>query len=277
MAGNVTIALVLTSLGAAGTALGGLLVVAQPDMSFRRLGLLQGLAAGLMLCISMVDLLPASIETVGFARASVWFYGGVAFFALVTALVPEPNLDSMIKGEDEKNSKDGDDDKGRKADRKHRREVLFSGLMTALGITLHNFPEGVSVFLASMKSTAMGVTLAVAIALHNIPEGVAVALPVYFATKSRWEGFKYAAVSGLAEPLAVVILGLCFPVEMSRDLVELMLAGVGGIMAFLSFHELLPLSIQHAGKTGSVAAVFVGMAIMSLNLFLLDHWLGVEH
>lgn len=47
----------------------------------------------------------------------------------------------------------------------------MSGLITALGIALHNFPEGVSVFLAAMKSTTTGFNLAVAIALHNIPEG----------------------------------------------------------------------------------------------------------
>ena len=64
------------------------------------------------------------------------------------------------------------------------------------GIALHNFPEGVAVFLASMKSQAVGLSLAIAIALHNVPEGVAVALPVYFATKSRWLGFKYAFLSG---------------------------------------------------------------------------------
>ena len=48
-----------------------------------------------------------------------------------------------------------------------------------------------------MKSQAVGLSLAVAIALHNVPEGVAVALPVYFATKSRWLGFKYAFLSGV--------------------------------------------------------------------------------
>ena len=40
-AGDVKTALLLTMLGACGTALGGLIVVAQPDMSLSRLGLLQ--------------------------------------------------------------------------------------------------------------------------------------------------------------------------------------------------------------------------------------------
>ena len=53
-----------------------------------------------------------------------------------------------------------------------KKEILMSGLITAIGIALHNFPEGVSVFLASMKSTATGLNLAIAIAMHNIPEGI---------------------------------------------------------------------------------------------------------
>jgi ZIP family zinc transporter len=67
------------------------------------------------------------------------------------------------------------------------------------------------VFLAAHKSSSIGLSLALAIALHNIPEGVAVALPVYFATGSRMKGFNTAAVSGLAEPLAVVLLAVVLP------------------------------------------------------------------
>ncbi len=68
--------------------------------------------------------------------------------------------------------------------------------------------------------------MALAIALHNVPEGVAVALPVYFATGSRWQGFKYAFVSGLAEPAAVVVLALVFPMaDLSKTLVDCLLAG----------------------------------------------------
>jgi ZIP family zinc transporter len=142
------------------------------------------------------------------------------------------------------------------------------------GIALHNFPEGVAVFLSSMKSTALGISIAFAIALHNIPEGVAVALPVYFATGSRWQGFKYAFLSGLAEPAAVVVLGLLFPTDLDKSLVDCLLAAVGGIMAFLALNELLPLAIEHAGRQQAVAALFVGMAIMSANLYLLHEYLA---
>jgi zinc transporter, ZIP family len=52
---------------------------------------------------------------------------------------------------------------------------------------------------------------------------------------------------------------------------------VGGIMAFLSLHELLPLAIEHAGQSAAVGALFVGMAIMSANLLLLNVWIGEEN
>jgi ZIP family zinc transporter len=116
-----------------------------------------------------------------------------------------------------------------------------------------------------------GVSLACAIALHNIPEGVAVALPVYFATGSRWRGLQTAVLSGLAEPLAVVLLGLVLPfMQLNKHVVDGMLAGVGGIMAFLAFHELLPLSMQHAGKPLAVGCLFGGMGLMSVTLHYLN-------
>jgi ZIP family zinc transporter len=133
-------------------------------------------------------------------------------------------------------------------------------------------------FLWSPAAFCAGLSLALAIALHNIPEGVAVALPVYFATGSRWQGFNMAFLSGLAEPLAVVLVGLVFPGHVSKVYIDYMLAAVGGIMAFLSFHELLPLSIQHVGKGMAICSLFVGMAFMSVNLHLLNTYvLGGLH
>jgi ZIP family zinc transporter len=42
-------------------------------------------------------------------------------------------------------------------------------------------------------------------ATPQIPEGVAVALPVYYATGSRWRAFAWSALSGAAEPLGGLI------------------------------------------------------------------------
>jgi len=38
---------------------------------------------------------------------------------------------------------------------------------------------------------------------------------------------------------------------------------VGGVMAFLTLHEMLPLAFEYAGQKKSVKAVFCGMAFMS--------------
>lgn len=38
---------------------------------------------------------------------------------------------------------------------------------------------------------------------------------------------------------------------------------VGGVMAFLTLHEMLPLAFDYAGQKRAVKAVFFGMAFMS--------------
>lgn len=55
-----------------------------------------------------------------------------------------------------------------------------------------------------------------------------------------------------------------------------MLAAVGGIMAFIAFHELLPLALEHTGKGRAVASMFVGMAIMSFNMYFLHTFFPVD-
>ena len=70
------------------------------------------------------------------------------------------------------------------------------------------------------------------------------------------------------------MIGLLAPVDHRLSLIILPPhTAVGGIMAFLALNELLPLAIEHAGRQAAVAALFVGMAIMSGNLFLLHNYL----
>ncbi|KAL5670442.1 hypothetical protein ACJX0J_022663, partial [Zea mays] len=237
-----------------------LFVVLNPAPNLKVLGLLQGFAAGLMLSISFLDLAHNALNSIGFLKGNLWFFAGVLFFGFIIKFIPEPDF-SPPADPSEKEADDGVS--GKDMMRKHRRQVLFSGIITAVGISLHNLPEGMAVFLGSVKGLHVGLNLAVAIALHNIPEGVAVALPIYFATKSKKKAFYTAAFSGLAEPLGVVAVALLFPSSLNPDILEGLLGSVGGVMAFLTLHEMLPLAFDYCGQKQAVKAVFVGMACMS--------------
>lgn len=58
-------------------------------------------------------------------------------------------------------------------------------------------PEGVATYVSASASTQLGLTMAIAIGLHNIPEGFLVAMPIYFATGSKWKAFFWASLSGM--------------------------------------------------------------------------------
>ncbi|KAH8512488.1 hypothetical protein H0E87_005950 [Populus deltoides] len=334
MDSQVMVALALSLVGGLSTSIGAIFVILCQTPNLKVLGLLQGFAAGLMLCISFLDLAHNAINSIGFLKGNLWFFGGVVFFGIIANFIPEPTLTSSL---DVKSKKKNGDQGGKDILKKHRRQVLFSGIITAIGISLHNFPEGMAVFLGSMKGLRVGINLAVAIALHNIPEGVAVALPIYFATQReaitgdsggdncpvdslesrdrtvewqsneyrgqeavlefdkifldipgtaedgqgsnfillrhvlvKWQAFKLATLSGLAEPLGVVLVAYLFPSSLSPEILEGLLGSVGGVMAFLTLHEMLPLAFDYAGQKQAVKAVFFGMAFMSASLYFLE-------
>lgn len=267
MDSEVLVALSLSLVGGLSTSLGALFVILTKAPNLKMLGLLQGFAAGLMLSISFFDLAHNAINSIGFLKGNLWFFGGVIFFAIIANFIPEP---SLAPTSDSKSKKKHGDEGGKDVMKKHSRQVLFSGIITAVGISLHNFPEGMAVFLGSLKGLRVGINLALAIALHNIPEGVAVALPVYFATQSKWQAFKLATVSGLAEPLGVIIVAYLFPSSLDPEILEGLLGAVGGVMAFLTLHEMLPLAFDYAGQKQAVKAVFFGMAFMSASLYFLE-------
>jgi len=92
----------------------------------------------------------------------------------------------------------------------HLAFFMRTGMLIALGIGVHNFPEGLATFAGALEDFHLGIAIAVAIAIHNIPEGLAVSAPIYAATKSRKKAFLWSFLSGVSEPigagLAAIVL-----------------------------------------------------------------------
>ena len=143
------------------------------------------------------------------------------------------------------------------------------GLVTALAIGLHNFPEGLATFVATLADPAVGVALAIAIAIHNIPEGMCIAIPIYFSTGDKHRAFMWASVSGFSEIIAAG-LGWAVLSTLLGDLVYAVLfGGVSGMMVNICIYQLLPTAHKYDPTDKYVSnATMVGMMIMAASLVI---------
>jgi len=139
--------------------------------------------------------------------------------------------------------------------------------MAGIALAIHNFPEGLATFAATLADPAVGASLGVAIAIHNIPEGVVVAMPVYYATGSKFKAFFWGTMSGVAEPIGA-LLGYAVFVKYFDEMVYALLFGlVGGMMVFIVISELYPMALRYDPKGKiSVPMMFIGMFVMALSL-----------
>lgn len=256
---DVSFALLLTTLAGLSTGIGSVIgyFIRKPNYSY--LAVMLGLSAGVMIYVSFAELLKTAIDEVGFATANIGFFIGIAFIALVDMIIPHEYEEERCEIPTQSAVSSG------------RSSVLMrAGVFTALGIAIHNFPEGLVTFSsAATGEVALGVAVAVAIAIHNIPEGIAVSVPIFYATGSRWRAFLYSFSSGLAEPLgALVGYALLLPF-LTPTLLSTLLAFVAGIMVYISLDELLPLAHRYGQEHLVITGVGTGMLVMAVSLFLL--------
>ena len=148
-------------------------------------------------------------------------------------------------------------------------KLVRMGVSTALAIGLHNFPEGLATFVATLADPSVGAVLAIAIGIHNIPEGLCVALPIYYATGNRIKAFLWALVSGVSEPVAALLGWASLAGSFSDSLYAVMFGLVGGMMVIISTRELIPTAHRYDPQDTVVTYSFiVGMGIMASSLVL---------
>jgi zinc transporter, ZIP family len=248
---NIWIPLGLTVLAGLSTGVGSLIAFFIKNYCNKFLCFSLGMSAGVMLYVSFVELLPEAIKSVGFFYANLAFFGGILFIMLIDFLIPHKYIEERVN-----------------VPNKHKK-LMAAGIFTAIGIAIHNIPEGLAVFISSVDDLSLGIPLAFAIALHNIPEGIAVAIPICYATKSKRKAVFWSFLSGVAEPLGAVI-GIIFLMPyLNETILNLSLAFVAGIMVFISFDELLPVAYKENHTHISDIGVIVGMFIMASSLYFL--------
>jgi len=245
--------------------------IQRPKYSY--LAVLLGFSAGVMIYISFTELLGTAIKDVGFATANIAFFIGILFIAVIDIFVPHEYEEEHATSSQPDNSETGQQKKlglPPQPTAPSKSSLKRSGILLALGIAIHNFPEGLVTFTcAATGDIAFGVMIAVAIAIHNIPEGIAVSVPIFYATGSRRRAFTYSFLSGVAEPVGALIGYAILLPFLTPALLSSVIAFVAGIMIYISLDEILPLAHRYGKEHLVIVGVGAGMLVMAISLSLL--------
>lgn len=264
---QILIPLLLTLGAGLATAIGSAIAFFARRTNKKLLSFSLGLSGGVMVYVSFVELFheaeislsAAYGDKTGSTLTVLSFFTGILLIGIIDRLVPSfenPHEAHCIEEISE-----------------HRPpaqpRLMRTGVMTALAIGIHNFPEGIATFTSAVENLSLGVAIATAIAIHNIPEGIAVSIPIYYATGNRRKAFFMSLLSGLAEPVGALLAWALLMPFMSQALMGCILAVVAGIMVFISIDELLPAAREYGEAHISIYGVVTGMAVMAASLLML--------
>lgn len=237
------------------TGLGALPVIFFRNISSNFFSSMLGAAAGVMLAATAFSLLVPGIVSgnalwpgQGIYVVSAGMLIGALFLHYADRQLPHVHFDSVVDAQI--NSL--------------RKVWLF-----VIAITIHNFPEGMSVGVSfgsgEMKN---GLVLAIAIALQNIPEGLAVALPLVGLGYNRWRAVGIALATGLVEPVGG-LLGVTM-VTVFQSILPIAMGFAAGAMLFVISEEIIPETHAKGRSRYATFSLMIGFIIM----MVLDNALG---
>jgi ZIP family zinc transporter len=233
------------------TGVGALPILVRAQWSEAARAMMLALAAGVMLGATVFSLLLPSIEIVQAAGGSEagavllascgLLLGALAIWAL-NLLVPHEHF---VKG------REGIDS-----------AALGRTWLFVIAITLHNFPEGMSVGVAYGAGLPTGLAVTAGIALQNLPEGLAVAAALMVTGASRGRAFGIALLTGLIEPVGGTIGAVA--VSVAQSLLPWALAFAAGAMLFVISGEVIPETHRAGLEKRATFSLVVGFVVMMM-------------
>ena len=214
-----------------GTMLGAILGVTMNKPSRRFLGNIIGFASGLMLSIVVFELIPDAINKMGIIGTLMFLILGIIIVVIIDRI---SNLSSNVNSQYTK--------------------VAF---MVAVGIMIHNFPEGLVMGFGFANGDNLGLKMSMIIAIHDIPEGLAVAAPLMLSGIKSNKILFYAFLTAL--PTAIGAWIGIYIGSISVVVLGSALAFASGVMLYVIHGEMIPESKKLWPGTTSTLGILLGM------------------
>lgn len=250
----------LTLFAGLATGIGSCIALFAKRTNTKFLSISLGFSAGVMIYISFVELFSE-------ARLSLNGYYGknygefISIISLFFGMFLIAIIDKFIPERDNPHEPKDINDYSKKSN-----SLYKMGVLSAIAISIHNFPEGIVTFISTLENYKLGIPIAFAIALHNIPEGIAVSIPIYYSTGSKKKAFYYSFLSGISEPIGGIVGYFLFKPFINQLTLGIIFASIAGIMIFISLDELLPTAEKYGEHHLSVYGLISGMVTISISL-----------
>ncbi len=230
------------AISAAGPVLGSLIgVLREPDERF--MFNMMSFAAGVMLAISFLELIPESLAFCSVPLCALGIAtGSLLMFGLDKALPHiHPELCAQEQG----------------------RDLHKTATYLLVGIFLHNFPEGMAIAVGSVSQSHATYVIAVAIAIHNVPEGICTATPYFHVTGKRLQAF-LASASTAVPIVAGYVFARYLYSNIPPALVGFIVAATAGVMVYISADELIPASCFKLSNHSTIFSLIAGVIFVVL-------------
>lgn len=223
--------------GMLGTTLGGILGSILNINSSKLLGFILEFAAGLMTSIICFDLIPDAISLGNIT---------VALIGILLGIISMFYSDNIINNSKKITSTNG---------------FIQTGILIFLGLTIHNFPEGLAIGSGFSASEKLGLSLAIAICIHDVPEGISIAIPLKKGGLSIFKSIIITSISGLTTGIGAFAGALIS--NISPNFISISLGFAAGAMLYIVSCELLPES-KHIYKgrfpaMGNIIGMILGI------------------
>ena len=205
-------------------------------------------AAGVMLSVSIFDLIPESL-TMFQSNTKNQIFLNITVFTIIGLTIPL-FIDKIIPNKAQNN------------------KLYKLGIFTMIAIIIHNKPEGIATYLSSETNLKLGISITIAIAMHNIPEGISIAIPIYYGTKNKKKALGMTLISGMSEPLGAILAFLFLKPIINDTIMGALFAIIAGIMTYISTVELLPNALKYDEKKKTIISFLIGILFMYVNHLL---------
>lgn len=230
--------------GIAGTSLGGLIGAFLKINKEKYLSFILEFAAGLMTAIICFDLIPETLNIVSISTCIIGIFIGIISMIYCNKIVNDYVRKKLT------------------TDKLTNKTSMFrTGIIIAIGLAIHNFPEGLAIGAGFEASNSLGLKLAIAIALHDVPEGISISLPLKTSGTSKIKSILITTLSGLTTGIGAffgVIIG-----NVSQSLIGLSLSFAAGAMLYIVTCELIPESKKrYSGRfasLGNMLGLIIGL------------------